>query len=296
MSQVAVNRRTFLQQLGVAAGGAVLPRHNLPGKVVGVCRALTSVPVRAVPDLSAPVVGMLLPDSVEVVHHLSADHLWYALAGGWVPRTAMQPIPPYHPSAIESQAGFWGRVAAPVTTVRAWCSAGAEVLTRLGWGAVVYVSDRLVADRGEVWYGVSADPAAMRIGWLPALHCQRWTADSPDVYPTHVIAGKRHTTMRIYEGDRLIADVPLFVTGCLKPCVATLRAVQPGGSHGGFPLGVPSMMQLGSATPVYGAFWHNDFGLSPEQSAAIAAIELPPLAAHWLYSCVQQSPLPVTIE
>jgi hypothetical protein len=76
----------------------------------------------------------------------------------------------------------------------------------------------------------------------------------------------------------------------LRAGSTVIRTIQPGaGVDNQSPLGVPWIMELATGTQVYGAYWHNRFGVAGEGQA----IELPTFAARWLYEyllgCRQQT-------
>ncbi len=217
---------------------------------------------------------------------------WYQVPGGYISREAFQPILPYsRPPLIDPVGdGFWAEVVAPSSAIREWCAGVAPVIARLGFGAVVYVIDRLVDDHNQVWYGLAAAPGSARIGWAAALHYNPWNgATTPEPFPASV-------QLRLQPGALLIEDSRRFmgkieVDGRIAYAGKTvLRAVQPGAAPADYsinsirlPLGLPWLMRLDAGPWLYGAWWHNRFGLDVGTGNS-PDIELPTLAARWLYA------------
>src|SRR5258708_10761230 len=184
-----LSRRSFLKQswvtaclpwLSTAPGVPDAPlRLDVPS-AAGFCgRAFHLTDVRAQPDRSSDVVGQLLPDSVSTLRTLSDDVRWYQLEDGpgYLLGETIQPILPYaRPEVVEAVGdGFWAEMIAPISAVHEWCAGHAPIVARLGYGAMVYVLDRLRDGSGQDWYGLAASPNTDFIGWASALHYARWS-------------------------------------------------------------------------------------------------------------------------
>jgi hypothetical protein len=292
-----LSRREFLKRAGITAwapllAGGVSPLVQVTqAETMG--RAFSLTPVHTRPDEASPVSGQLLPDSTTPINGL--QDRWYQIPGGYVPRETLQPIEPYQQPRIEDQVGdgFWAELVAPYGAIRAWCAGSAPILTRLGFGAVVYVMDRMIASANQVWYGLTNAPGSDLTGWAPALHYSRWT---PDLTPRPIsrsirIDGQR-SELTAYEGTRPVMRTAIH-SAVLVPTTTTLRAVQPGTRHAAKnPLGVPWLMVLGTGQDLYGAFWHNRFGLI----GTIPDIELSVASARWLYSWIMDDVLMVEVS
>src|SRR5207302_6995208 len=105
--------------------------------------------------------SQLLPDTVTPM--VASNAGWYKTSDGYVRREALQPIHPYRYPAVMDSPGFWAEFVAPAGSVRQWCGSSAPIMTSLNYGAVVYVMDRLVDDRQQVWYGLSDVPGSRLI-------------------------------------------------------------------------------------------------------------------------------------
>ena len=176
-----LSRREFLKRSGALAGAATLRFDSAAppaGALAG--RALTVADVHSHADSSSPVLRQLAPDSVVPIAGLSRDTEWYQIQDSFVRRELLQPILPYNrPDVIaEIGVGFWAEVIVPVSPIREWCAGAAPILARPGFGAVVYIMDRLVDDHGMAWYGIADAPGARLVGWAPALHYTPWTTAS----------------------------------------------------------------------------------------------------------------------
>ncbi len=252
-------------------------------------RAFEVTDIHDRPYLSSAVVGQLKPDSVIDITGTRDD--WYQVDGGWVQRTALQPILPYRYPEISDTTGFWAELVAPVSAVKAWCAAHAPVVARLGFGAVVYVMDRMIDDAKQVWYGVTADSDSPLVGWVPALHYARWLPADPILAEPLIKIVTRQRQLVVHGRGTAIATARI----CSPPLqhgTTTISRVQPGAAiDASIPLGLPWLMNLGNGIPVYGAFWHNRFGEQGNKSS----IELTTFAARWLYEHLPSS-IKVVIE
>jgi hypothetical protein len=304
-----LSRRDFLKQTGVmgAAFGIPTSLPQVPTRPdenllpLGRVFHLTDVHVR--PDVHSQVVGELAPDSVhDITPTKSAD--WYQVERGYVPRQAVQPIGPYvrpeltHPQSV----GFWAELIAPTSTLRAWCAGHAPIVTRLGYGAVVYVMDYLRDDRGAMWYGLAADSDAELVGWTNALHFTEWDENAVSVPLAHeplIRIDTHQQALQVYDGPRELFRSRLS-SPLLSKSQTSITVIQPGGALGGIDsndsieadglLGVSWLMSLGQSTPIYGAYWHSRFGDAVTQVKN--RIELPIFAARWLYGFIIKNSQP----
>lgn len=299
-----ISRRQFLRRSGAAIAGlgiGVARGPDVSGPdtpnygeglfgvkseagIVG--RAFTLSDVFAEPKRSSAARGQLAPDSVTPI--IAVDGGWYQVADedvrGYVPHEALQPMLPYQrPRVIdEIGAGFWAELVAPTSMIREWCAATAPIVTRLGFGAMVYVMDRIVDDRRQVWYGVAESPGGTLVGWASGLHYAKWTpTENPEAaqFPNASLMIQRGE-LHMIENGGILARTPIR-SARLPQMRTTVSLVQPGAARDTvIPLGVPWMMRLETGQRMYGAFWHNQFG----EVSDGPDIELPIFAARWLYN------------
>jgi hypothetical protein len=189
--------------------------------------------------------------------------------------------------------GFWAELVAPTSAIREWCAATAPIVTRLAFGAVVYVMDRMVDDRRQVWYGLAESPGGALVGWATALHYAKWAQTEKTEtaqYPNASLLIQRGE-LRMIENGRILARTPIR-SGRLSQMRTTVSLEQPGTARDtATPLGVPWVMRLGTGQRMYGAFWHNQFS---DASDGID-IELPIFAVRWLYNWLASREQTVTL-
>jgi hypothetical protein len=298
-----LTRRQFLKRSGaVALFGLNAPAlaHVSDGEapyMIG--RVFTLADVFTRPDPSSGVCGRLLPDAVvPILDTLETRRNggWYRIAqpAGYVPCQALQPILPYsRPEVVETVGdGLWAEVIAPYSAVQQWCAGPAPIVARLGFGAVVYVVDRLVDDHRQVWYGLSDAPDSALVGWSPALQYAPYAPWQPEKQDQLSALVLRRGELLVYGGRRLLARIKTYGPA-LTTMTTTIRALQPGAAlNSVIPLGLPWLMQLAGGPRVYGAFWHNRVGVARGDSLDI---ELSTLAARWLYARLANSPQPVPL-
>ncbi|MBX3080009.1 MAG: hypothetical protein KF716_00150 [Anaerolineae bacterium] len=267
-------------------------------ETVGRTFALT--PIRRQPALAAPIMSHLPPHTTTPITALTADGHWYQLPDGYVQRAALQPIAPYQQPTIESDLGFYAGMIAPVSSLRAWCAARAPIIATLGYGAILYVADRLTDDRGAVWYGLAAHPQGETLGWSPALHFARWQPVSVAQRPTRLHLDMKSSHLVAYHADRPIVRLPIAMHGTPPPR-CTVQAVSLTAS-GDLPLGAPYQFRMGAEGRIVGSYWHNHFVREPQEFASNIQIEdkvtaeLPIYAARWLYSALGSDETVMTIE
>jgi hypothetical protein len=296
----ALSRRQFLKRSGAAAlfgvnapALAAIPAGETPA-IMG--RAFTLSDVYSRPDASSEVIGRLLPDAVTpILETLDTPRngVWYRVArpAGYLPAEAVQPILPYsRPEVAESVGGgLWAEVVAPYSAVRQWCAGAAPIVARLGFGAIVYMIDRLVDDQRQVWYGLTDVPGSALIGWSPALQYAPWQPESHQPLTAIVV---RRSKLHAYAGKRRLAEIGYYGPA-LAPMTTTISVVQPGAAYNAaLPLGVSWLMQLAAGPRLYGAYWHNRSGVLRGDDPDI---ELSTLAARWLYARLASSPQPVPL-
>lgn len=272
-------------------------------------RAFTLTEVYDAPHHNAEGIGYLLPDSVDAIVGLSDDGWWYQISPGdykadacYVPREALQPVAPYRLAenySADDHTGYY-EVVAPLLSIREFCAGHATVLARLGYGAVVYVHDGLTDDAGQAWRAVTVtESGAGFFGWLgAALIRPVQTGIAPRLSAPMIWIDSATSRLSVYDGDRFIGESAMYSEPLVRGAAA-LNASAPAAWVPEPPFARPWTMTLDSPLsgpiPVNGAFWHNKFG----GGRAKVGIDLPIIAARWLYDMVSQSAarsVPVVVE
>ena len=282
-----LSRRQFLQFTGVAFLAAQLPPLPIfdsqsPGTLTG--RALAAALVRTFPSSAAPATNRLWPDSVIPV--LGSRDGWYHLATGWVERSHLQPMKPYQPDPNPPAVGapFWAEVAGPVAPVRRFCAPNAPQVARIGHGGLARVIDYL-PDEPSPWYGIT-DESGDLLGWSPAVHWRPAASDSP-TRADQLEIDLRQSRIIAWGDNRRLMQAPCALGSSLLPGTYRIESRQMAKTYRlTHPLhGVPWVVQFGAGA-LAGAYWHNDFG-KPFTSPG-PAVQVPPLAAEWLYSALAE--------
>ncbi|GAB4544101.1 MAG: hypothetical protein OHK0023_00350 [Anaerolineae bacterium] len=314
-----LTRRQFLGRSGAFAALLGLPKlsaaemtPNAPilGTTLGVPtevpllgRVFRTIEARTEPKKSAASTGRLPSDSLYAIRGVSEDGWWYNTPKGYVPREAMQPILPYArpqlPADLSQVQGFYN-VIAPTVTVKSHCTGYASILGRVSFGAVMYVHDVLVDDHKQVWYCVSPSMNGSGLfGWASALSFSPWHPPKTGLAAPALWVDAAHSKLSVYDGEMLVGETAIHAGGLARG-VGTLKVTLPASAAyagGHYVRSWLMLLQgaLGKPMPVYGAYWHNRFGVPHTYHN----VELPPLAARWLYNMLGASPIaeiPVIIE
>lgn len=296
----ALSRRVFIQQAGVASAGALIgvtvgaaeTSASVPDLSERWGRAFAVTPVRNAPDHHAPLVRTLHPDAVTPIQQAVAEGRWYQLPDGYVPRPSLQPITPVTATAAHHalNSGTYVEVAAPASAVRGWAGAHAPIRARLGHGAVVYVADSIVDDRGMRWLGVTESHDMPLVGWSPAAHYAPLHTAHKTTSNLRLNIEIASAQMSVIHRDRRLAHVPAVLSQDETP----------------IPFGTPhrlTLMSAGLTILMHGVYWHNDFVREAQETRSMNEItgkvrlELPTYAARWLWTlCANDAePLAVTI-
>jgi hypothetical protein len=292
-------RNVDLQRGAVAILGTSLgvPDTKTSREIVG--RALNRVDIWPTPSRNTPPIGryFLAPDSVYPIHGVAGEGWWYEVNSGYVPRDTLQPMLAYKPPVPQQKVGYH-EVIAPVTVVRDHCSGLANMVARLSFGALLYVHDHLTDDGGQVWCAVSASVnGAGWFGWTHAAHL-RLSGIAPKLSHPAVWVDSAGQKLAVYDGEQLVGETAIY-TGEMLAGAGKLVTVAPTASIATMPYVRPYVMAITGMTkrpmPVYGAFWHNRFGLS---GAVYPQVELPTFAARWLFGMVSlhKSGIDVVVE
>jgi hypothetical protein len=277
-----LSRRAFLKTLGIGLAASAAPWGALQALEAAVApldaqallgRALEAAPVV---DGAGRAARTLFPD--EIVPIAPAGDGWYAVKGGRVRRTSLQPISAEAGWAAFPTAGDVAQVSAPYALARGWCAADAPVQARIGWGGTALVADGLALGDAQ-WLGLRFDEAGSVL-WSPA---DAWRkADMPDEGADGVLVIERRarTAALVTEG-RALWRTPVVLPRAVPAGEYALRGRSPV-ARASEP-GAPWELDYG-AWRIYGAYWHNRFG-EAQGWAGTEAVEVSVLAARALYAC-----------
>jgi hypothetical protein len=167
-------------------------------------------------------------------------------------------------------------VTGAIAVVRAWCSASAPIVTRVGHGGVLRVIDQLPGD-GIDWYGIADERGAL-MGWMFASIVSPVQVDAAAPALSLVVETNAQR-MTIYKGDRLMLTTPISTGRALAPGNYPVTEQTPVDSRVSDPIGAPWALAFGDSYSLSGAYWHNRFG----EAMPGAAVQVTPPLAKWLY-------------
>jgi hypothetical protein len=255
-----LNRREFLKLAGVTLTSATLPISfetfaDAPQRG----RILKYVAVRGWADFSAPVMGHVLPDSIQPI--LDVQEGWVRIPGGYVPIETLQPMIPVNAESIRKLPAFV-EVFAPSTSARAWCAFDAPLTSRIEHGTVLQATERLSDAHGAEWLQT-------HYGWIQAAHLQPINLPTDETDTSAELSGYTLTVSK--RGDVLahftVNRPPSLRSGSYRIKERKLENAL----H--WSLYAASGVSLGGAT------WHNQFGVETQGTG----IELSVIAARALY-------------
>lgn len=261
-----LSRRQFLQSLGITWAASTAGFSLSPGlgwdstpfmdMPLTHGRALHTTLVHQFPDAQSPVVKRLWEDEVFEIRDLSDG--WFHDSSGYVTLHDAQPM--ILSQARTTQLPFWGEVSGASATIRAWGSADAPFMTRIGHGGVMRIIDHLLLSDGD-WYGV-ADDSTRLLGWSRA---EAWSPiDSADSHQTFDLIVERATQSAILRNDRRdLLHAAVALGEACRPGVYPITDRMPGTaahSEGQYRYGIPWVLKSGNFLTVSGVYWHNRFG------------------------------------
>lgn len=275
----SLSRRQFLQMTGMTLAASALltfeqqiAAFGLPAEIWGrtLCFTTASAAAGDTPRAS------LLPDSIMRI--LSHEAGWYVTSAGHIREQHLQPMYALPSEAAPVTVPAWLEVCAPSAVVRAYAAGEAPSRAHIGHGGIARALEYLPpSGTGEGWYGISDDTGAL-LGWSPA---KRWRSveipDSKRIIDLMVIDRAQQTltalsaaqtvaAFRTAVGTRVRADS--YVLASRHLCMPGMTKVA-----------APWALTTLNGPTLVGAYWHNSYGSASDGDA----VELPPLAARWLY-------------
>lgn len=288
------SRRQFMQFAGVtllaghlpAAELLARPAASVPELTAQHGRVLLPAAVHAQPRADARVVSQLWPDSLISIVDVRGS--WYRAGGGFVPRSAVQPVLLSQPARDLSQPAcpFWAEVSGPVAAVRHWCAADAPLVTRIGHGGTGKIVAALSPGEPNApfWYALAGEDHEL-LGWTQAAHWQPAPSlEQGAALSLEIARSSRQLTVFVESRPALRAAIAAGAE--LKPGTYPLRRTRVAGpplalvEYGQTLHGAPWQLSLNDQYSLTGAYWHNRFG----DYAPGPAIQVPPFLARWLYA------------
>lgn len=272
----ALTRRAFLQALGVSAAAAAVPWRllnalPLAGHARPALQGRVLEPANLFND-AGHLVRRVFPD--EIVSIRSVEPSWYGVAGGRLPRAAVQPVAALADWPAPAGSGLV-TVAAAYAALRRWCAADAPLAARLGWGAAAEAVDELEMADGR-WLGLRLPDISEPV-WSPAA---AWTTAGTKAQPgeAELVLDRAQRRLTVLQRGVVAwtseAAIPLDLPAGRWPLVrreTVGRGAQPG---------APWELDFG-AWRLHGAYWHNRFAEATYHAPA-GAVEVPVLAAQAL--------------
>ena len=315
MSRSAFSRRDFLKLSGYGLMGIFLPNlsfslstdifDSLQGRVID--RILWSYEE---PDRKSKRKKLYWRDLVFTITNSTVsedetayNRVWYGDEdGGFVYSGSVQPVRTIlnEPQLI-SLKGALGEVSVPYTDAHIEADPGSEVVYRLYYETVHWVTASAVMPDGSIWYALLDDKFEQQY-FVPGTHIRLITVDelsplSPDIdnADKRIVVRLNDQLVLAYEKDRLVFATRAATGGRLRSGTYTTpvgdyitfhkrptRHMAAGDlAASGFDLpGVPWVIYFKeNGTSFHGTYWHNDYG----HPRSHGCINLAPQAAKWLY-------------
>lgn len=231
------------------------------------------------------------------------NRVWYEVEdGGYVYSGSVQPVHTIlnEPQLISLE-GALGEVSVPYTDAHLEANPSSEVIYRLYYETVHWVTASAVLSDGKMWYALLDDKFEQNY-FVPAEHIrlladENLTPLSPDISEADKRVEVRLNDQLVlaYEKDRLVFATRTATGGRLRSGTYTTptgnyitnhkrptRHMATGDlASNGFDLpGVPWVIYFKeNGTSFHGTYWHNDYG----RPRSHGCINLTPQAAKWLY-------------
>lgn len=316
----SINRREFLQLCGIGLAGLALPEpafrmvekastigEGLLGRIT-----LEGHKLHTKPEFGSKALEEMAMDSLWKITGVTVggddampNRIWYELDGiGYAYSGRVQPVRNKlnRVARILPEGGRLGEVTVPFVEAYDSMEVDREVCYRFYYASTFWVTDRLMAEDGEVWYALLDDKYYQSF-YVPAkvirlVPDSELTAISPDVPSDDkaIVVDLASQMLTAYEKDRVVymtrissgvrlseggfsTPKGLFRIVNKRPCRHMSNPPDQFGS--GFDLpGVPwvSYFTLGGIA-LHGAYWHNNFGIPSSHGC----INMAPQAAKWIY-------------
>ncbi len=315
MSKSNISRRDFLKLSGYGLMGMLLPNlsmnppadifDTLLGRVID--RSLWSYdePDRKSKrkklywhDLTFRITNSTISEDVNAY-----NRVWYEVEeGGYVYSGSVQPVRTVlnEPQMI-SLKGALGEVSVPFTDAHLEADPNSELVYRLYYETVHWVTASAVRPDGGIWYALLDDKFEKQY-FVPGEHIRLIPNDELAPLSTDIDNADKRIQVRLndqlvlaYEKDRLVFATRTATGGRLRSGTYTTpvgdyitfhkrptRHMAAGDlAASGFDLpGVPWVTYIKeNGTSFHGTYWHNDYG----RPRSHGCINLTPQAAKWLY-------------
>ncbi|MBG0787596.1 MAG: L,D-transpeptidase [Anaerolineaceae bacterium] len=315
-----INRREFLQFCGFGLAGLALPEPavRMVEKTTDVTQqqfgriTINGLKLFSEPNFGADVLDEMHKDMLWKItgttiggDETNPNRIWYELDGkgyaysGWVQPVMKQynPVRTYIP-----EGGRLGEVTVPFVDAYNSMEIGRQIKYRFYYASTFWVTKRIVAEDGQVWYQLLDDKfyqsyyvPARTIRLVPDVEL---TAISPELRADEksILVDLNSQMLTAYENDRIVFQsrissgvrlseggfaTPrgLFHTMRKRPCRHMSNPPNEYGS--GFDLpGVPWVSYFtGDGIAFHGAYWHNNYGVPSSHGC----INMAPQAAKWIY-------------
>jgi hypothetical protein len=269
---MSLSRREFLQILGLAVAGPTTGHITLGLDGLLPTTHLETVRGRVLKPKATTYGDKIWADTLVDIHGATSSH--YQTTVGDLPITGVQPITPFAAAQQPTPLPFDGQVIGPVGVVRAYCDPTAPLVTRIGHGGVMRVTDKMHYSRTGDWYQV-CDAQGDTLGWTQATH---WAPVRDIAVGTlHVMINRARHTLTFPDGTitrvNLPADLPCGQTSVHRVVIGGEQVASGDVVYHG----VPHMLRFAGGPLLHGAYWHNDFGHSASR------IEVNTLAASVLW-------------
>ena len=316
MSKKNISRRDFLKLSGYGLMGMLLPNlsttlplvdafDGLQGRVID--RILWSYDE---PDRKSARKKLYWHDLVFDITNttISEDEtaynrIWYEVdGGGYVYSGSIQPVrTELNEPQLISLKGALGEVRVPFTDAYLEADPDSEVLYRLYYETVHWVTASAVLPDGSIWYALLDDKFDQQY-FVPGKHIRLFLDDDLAPLSTDIPDDQKRIEVRLddqlvlaYERERLVFATRAATGGRLRSGTYTTptgdyityhkrptRHMAAGDlASSGFDLpGVPWVTYIKeNGTSFHGTYWHNDYG----HPRSHGCINLPMQAAKWLY-------------
>jgi lipoprotein-anchoring transpeptidase ErfK/SrfK len=314
----ALNRRDFLKLSGAALSMALLkppePETHKP-RPIGLGR-VTEWRIWAYDEARPGATreyALTRDDLLDIYEEFDSEGLmahnptWYLTRYGWVYSSWVQPVKrePNFVTERVPKSGFWAQVTVPYVEMRAAPNDKAYRLYRLYYSSVHLVIDRVVDEKGDVWYQLKDDEYPhvkeyVRAEGLRRIPPRELTPLAPLAKHKRIEISLKDQKLYAYEGDTLV-----YTARCATGARFTIEDIglvdftTPIGEHTVVRKRPSRHMQgfLGRAdeydlpgvpfctyftepgVAVHGAYWHNDFGHARSHGCVNVLAE----EAKWVY-------------